>query len=142
MDELPQPIPAKIKSAWGKLLTDLTTTFRAAGDTPKIVELAKGAMSVFRDYENENIRRRQRKGDLHDLASFVARWTENAWRIALVLHAAKEVGKAHLRELETETATNAIEIMRWFSCQQLDVLSSRRRESQKARLLALSDLRI
>jgi hypothetical protein len=136
-DKDPEPIPAETKVKWGGRIKALAKTYRAAGNTPYTVEVNSDARVLLRDYENENVRRRQNTGDLSDLASFVARWTENAWRLALVLHAAKNGSKAHLRKLDATTAANAIEISRWFSGQQLEVVSIRRRDAHKDRLLAL-----
>lgn len=133
----PDPIRAEIKAGWSKRIRTLAKTYRAAGNTPYTVEVTQDAKSLFRKYENENVRRRKSTGDLSDLASFVARWTENAWRLALVLHALKEGSNAHTRELDATTANNAIEISRWFSDQQLEVVSTRRREAHTKRLLAI-----
>lgn len=135
--EQPDPILPKIKAAWGKLVQFLAKTYREAGDTPREIQVSQEANSLFRDYENENVRRRQSTGDLTGRASFVARWTENAWRLALVLHAAKEGRNADKHILAATTASDAIEIMRWFSEQQLDLITTGRHEVHKARLLAL-----
>jgi hypothetical protein len=89
------------------------------------------------EYERENVRRRRRNGDLCDLASYVARWSENAWRIALVLHCAKHGTTAHTEELATPTAIDAVELMRWFSERQLEILHQGRREKHQKRLSAL-----
>ena len=133
----PDPIQPKIKLRWTKLIRLLINTYRAQGDTPHLVHASPEAMELFTDYENENVRRRRSDGDLQDMASFVARWTENAWKLALVLHAARHGAKAHTARLDHSTAADGIEVMRWFSIQQLHVLSTRRREGLSKRLLAL-----
>jgi hypothetical protein len=133
----PDPIPASIKDEWGSLIRSLAFWYRGGGDEPKTVTVAADAGEVMHEYERENVRRRRRKGDLCDIASYVARWTENAWKIALVLHCAKYATQAHTEELELTTAINAVEVMRWFSERQLEVLHEGRREKLQKRLLAL-----
>ena len=113
--EQPSPIPVSIKNGWATLIRSLATTYRMNGDKPQAVRVSKDATNALTDYERENVRRRRRNGDLIDLAPFVARWTENAWKIALVLHAAQHGGTSHEVTLDATTAGNALEVMRWFA---------------------------
>ena len=135
--EQPAPIPPAIKAGWSTLIRSLATTYRMNGDEPQAVSVSRDALALLTDYERENVRRRCRKGDLVDLAPFVARWTENAWKIALVLHAARHGGTAHEVTLDAGTAENALEVMRWFANRQLETLSAGRREKLQKRLMAL-----
>jgi hypothetical protein len=136
--EQPAPIPAPIKEAWGELIRALILNYRMLGSDPATVSVSHEALAILTDYERENVRRRRRSGDLRDIASFVARWTENGWKIALILHAAKHGGETHLAELTATTAENAVEVMRWFSERQLEILNVGRHEKLQKRLLALS----
>ena len=136
-DEQPAPIPFAVKNAWAQLIRTLVDTYRMNGHAPQTISLSPAATQRLIAYEKENVRRRRKAGDLHDLAPFVARWTENAWRLALVLHAAEFSDKAHETQLEDHTAVHAIGIMRWFCARQLDLLTASRREKQGNRLLAL-----
>lgn len=136
--EQPAPIPAATKLAWADLIRSLVLSYRMQGDNPQFIAVSPGALAVLTDYERENVRLRRRNGDLRDIASFVARWTENGWKIALVLHAAKHGCKAHQVELNATTAENAVEVMRWFSDRQLEILASGRRGKMKKRLDALN----
>jgi replicative DNA helicase len=138
--EQPAPISAAVKSAWADLIRSLVSSYRMQGNNPQFIAVSRNALVILTDYERENVRRRRRTGDLRDIASFVARWTENGWRIALVLHAAKHGSNAHLSELTATTAEHAVEIMRWFSDRQLEILSSGRQEKMKKRLIALNTL--
>jgi hypothetical protein len=61
----------------------------------------------------------------------VARWTELAWRIALVLHAASFREEAVSEPLVEETAKISIRLMRWFVQEQLRSLRSTRGESEQ-----------
>ena len=135
--EQPSPIPVSIKNGWAMLIRSLATTYRMNGDNPQAVRVSKDATNALTDYERENVRRRRRNGDLIDLAPFVARWTENAWKIALVLHAAQHGGTSHEVTLDATTAGNALEVMRWFADRQLETLSAGRRDKLKKRLMAL-----
>jgi hypothetical protein len=135
--EQPAPIPTAIKAGWETLIRSLATTYRMNGDEPQTVSVSREALAAITDYERENVRRRRRDGDLVDLAPFVARWTENAWKLALVLHSARHGNGAHEATLEAATAADALEVMRWFAGRQLEVLQSGRREKLQKRLMAL-----
>jgi hypothetical protein len=131
------PISAEVRMSWNKCVSSLLETYRSNGDSPRIVRPSEDAVEVMADFERETVRRRQRAGDLADVAAFVARWSENAWRLALVLHAATHQDEAHEEPLTIRTAKNAVEIVRWFAVQQLEVLRWGRQEKLKNRLLAL-----
>jgi hypothetical protein len=133
----PVPIPSGIKGGWASLVRSLAETYRMQGNEPKNVVVSEEAYGIFLDYENENIRFRQGGGEHRDITSYVARWTENAWRLALVIHAALHGATAHEVVLDSATANNALEIMRWFTGRQLEVLNSGRNEKLRKRLLAL-----
>lgn len=133
----PAPIPPATKAAWAALVGELVESFRKQGDDPRTATASEEALAVLAEYERENVRRRRHSGDLRDLASYVARWTENAWRIGVVLHAARHGDKAPLERLDSATAGNAVKVMRWFSDRQLETLASGRWEKLRKRLLAL-----
>jgi hypothetical protein len=135
--ESPQPIPSDIKAGWGALIAELVDTYRQNGSEPQTVSASKEAIAILADYERENVRRRSNNGDLRDLKSFVARWAENAWRMAVVLHAAKHGRRAQAEIIDGVTAENSVKIMRWFCDSQLASLASGRTESLRKRLLAL-----
>ena len=136
-DAPPAPIPQECKEGWASLIGELVESYRLRGDEPRVASVTPDASALLAEYERENIRRRQSKGDLPDLAAYVARWAENAWRLAVVLHAARHGAAAHEAALDRETAAAAVEVMRWFSAMQLQVLAAGRRENLKSRLLAL-----
>jgi hypothetical protein len=66
--------------------------------------------------------------ELRDINSFAARWNENAWRLAVVLHAAKHGSESCKRQLEENTVREAIELSRWFAEEQLDLLGRGREQ--------------
>jgi Protein of unknown function (DUF3987) len=92
---------------------------------------------MFIEYTNELVDVRNPGGALFDLATYVSRWAELAWRLALVLHAGLHGSKALQETISTKTASDAIRLMRWFSCQQLQLLSVRREEKKLERLTEL-----
>jgi hypothetical protein len=64
-----------------------------------------------------------RNSELQDVQQFAARWTENAWRLALIFHAVKYGKNAHREYIELETCQSALAIMDWFSKAQMDILN-------------------
>jgi len=82
----------------------------------------------------------RRNMDLSDVQSYVARWNENAWRIALVLHAAEHGRQAHEVELSEETARRALTIMEWFAQEQLDILAANREEEYRVKVERVREL--
>ena len=136
----PDPIPAETKGRWTRLIKSLISAFRIQTGTPISVTATPEALRILHDYENENILRRQPTGDLHDLASYVARWAENASKLALVIHCAQHGDQAHNTELDRDSAEKAVELMRWFSGKQLSLLAAGRREALEKRLADLIDI--
>jgi hypothetical protein len=132
----PTPISAEIKNGWSHLIRTLAGTYRNAAE-PQTASVSPEASALMADFERENIRRRQREGDLRDMASFVARWTENAWRLMLVLHAAEHKASAHRQPVHGDTAADALTIARWFAAHQLQVLTAGRQKRQTDRLQSL-----
>lgn len=145
MDEPEDPyIPGgKALEDWAGLISELLETFRANGDSPATVATDDEARRALVRFTNESKARTRKGGDLQDVASFAARWGENAWRLALVLHAAKYGPEAGGVALEADTARRAVEIVRWFTEEQLTILAperSNRHRNQFIRLHAvLSD---
>ncbi len=92
-------------------VSKLFAVFRFGG--LKVVQPSQGARRLMREYYNECVQ--LRRGELRDIQQFPARWTENAWKIALVLHALHTGLEAHTIELAEGTAEDAIQITKWFS---------------------------
>jgi hypothetical protein len=92
----------------------------------QIVTPTAGAADYMVSHYNRLVRRRNT--DMRDISSFAARWTENAWRIALVFHAVEHGTNAHNVPLSPETARGALKIMDWFARGQLDLINRSRRD--------------
>ena len=73
----------------------------------------------------------RRSVDLRDVGLFAARWSEQAWHIAVVLHAGLHGSQAHTQSLTLETAENAVRLANWFSFQQLSILAKGRRAASR-----------
>lgn len=130
------PHPATME-AWAELIRDLLEGYRVKGNEPATIEPDREARTALTQYTNECKRRTRKGGDLRDIAAFPARWGENAWRLALVLHAAKYGQEAGNLTLEETTARNAVEIVRWFTEEQLCVLAPERSNRHQTRLVKL-----
>ena len=74
---------------------------------------------------------KRRRGDLRDVTIYAARWNEQAWRIAVCLHAGLHGAHAHEHKLELDTVKRAIELADWFAAQQLEILSASREKARR-----------
>ena len=77
--------------------------------------------------------------NMQDIAQFAARWNEQAWRIAVCLHAGQWSAQAHEKPLAAEIAEAAITLAKWFSDEQLEILKSQRLNRQLHRAQKLQD---
>jgi len=135
--EQPAPIPAATKAAWANLIRSLVRVYRMGGSDPQVVAVSPGAQSLMVAYEACNVRLRRHSGEYRDIAAYISRWTENCWKLALVIHAAKHGSEAHHQEISLTTAQGAVNVSKWFSDRQLEILSTGRRAKLQKRLLAL-----
>jgi hypothetical protein len=73
------------------------------------------------------------KTDLQDVDSYAARWNEQAWRIAVVLHAGLHGENAGERTMAADTAASAIALADWFAGEQLRILERGRHAARRAK---------
>lgn len=104
----------------------------------RIVEPGPQAMEVLDCHYNDVIR--MRNTSLQDIGSYPARWNEQAWRIALVFHAARYGNEAHTHQLEEKTAADAVTVQNWFAAQQLAILERKRNEAHQKLVEAVKNL--
>jgi hypothetical protein len=116
-------IPSKLKAEYKKAIHDLMRAFRLSDDVTIVTPSAE-TTDFFRTKWNEIAE--ERKRGLHDINSFAARWIENAWRIAGLIHGALHGTKAASHELNLQTAFDAWTIQEWFSREQLRLLKAGR----------------
>jgi hypothetical protein len=130
MDEV-ENIPAATAEAWDKLVRMLIQTFRMA-DKPITIEPVPEARHMMKEHYNQIVERRN--GELRDVASYAARWNEQAWRIAVCLHAGLHGENAGGLKLAADTAASAIALEDWFANQQLSILARGRYAARRAKL--------
>ena len=106
-----------------QLIVDLLANFHAA-DKPHTVTPSPEALAVLNGFYNRIVDRHA--ADLADVPAFAARYAENAWRVAVVLHAAQWAGDAGNEALSAETASNAVRVVEWFTASQLAILAKGR----------------
>lgn len=135
--EEPRAMNETTVQGWAGLIRDLLEEFRAKGENPVTIQAEREARRHIIAFQNDSSARQRKGGDLHDITPFVARWAENAWRLALVLHAAKHGRNAGSYDLEADTARRAVEIVKWFNLEQLAILAPERSNRNRKRLLRL-----
>jgi hypothetical protein len=118
-----QILSESVCAGWMQLIGDLLANFHAA-DKPYTVTPSPEALGVLNDYHNRIVDRRA--DDLADVGAFAARYAENAWRVAVLLHAVEWGSEASQARLSKETASNAVRIVEWFASSQLAILAKGR----------------
>lgn len=131
-EEWPEMNP-NVVQLWANLVNEILV-YRAAHAEPDVIGATKNARDVFRTFHNQAVDRIRGGGDLIAIDSYVARWAENAWRVALVLHVTKYGGDAGRGPIDEATAKEAVEIMQWFIAQQLTFLDAFRPRQSNVRL--------
>jgi len=120
-------ISASTENAYADLIRSLIETYRLT-DEPFTIEPTSEALEAMNGHYNEIVKRRH--DDLRDVTIYAARWNEQAWRLAVVLHAAQHGARAHEHKLVLDTANRAIELQGWFESQQLEILSATREKAR------------
>lgn len=137
IDRSQPPLDEMVKSAWGGLIPALLRTYRLSKEVRELTPTTEAM--VLLDDQHEQVRLR-RTGDLADVTSFSARWNEQAWRIAVCLHAARFGAEAHNHPVDGPTARTAIALVDFFVAELLEIVGGARRaarERQKMEVLAL-----
>ena len=68
-----------------------------------------------------------------DVQSYVARWCEIAFRVALILHMAEHGAKAHDVKVNLKTAQDAKEVIQYYAGVQMQLLAPKTEDDQFAR---------
>jgi hypothetical protein len=130
-------ITEAVRGQWARLIDDLLATFHAA-DKPHCIEASPEARHCLDEYHNAVVDRR--RSDLVDVGAFAARYAEQAWRAAVVLHGALFGADARSHPLAGETAANAIRVVEWFVAAQLDILAKGRRNAAEKQETEIHEL--
>ena len=135
------PISETAQGDWHRLVTELHTTYHQP-NIRHIIQCSVEALQRLNAHFDQTVD--QGNGEFADIESCVARWTEQAWHLAVVLHGGLWGKDSHNHALALETAEAAIAIADWCADQQLQVLARALRESRKKiedRVLDLLDER-
>ena len=112
-------IPTDLQARYDQLIQSLIAVYWDNRKDSFKINVPLDGESLLVDYQNELVPLRKANRDLN---SFIARWPEQARRVAIGLHAALLGDQAHLTPLAIGTIANAIRIVRWFSAEQLRIL--------------------
>jgi hypothetical protein len=122
VSEIPSDIPkinGKLQFAYHEMLTKLLYTFWDS-ETECMVPESPEVYQLLRVFYNSLVPRMN--GRDYDIGSFLKRWTEQAWRIALCIHAAIHQADAVKHPISLSTAQGALEIANWHAHEQLRIL--------------------
>lgn len=125
-----QGIDAAAVSEYEKIIVELFDAFRLSQKVMAI-ESTQEAKEVLVAYHNATADRRE--VELRDVTSFAARWGEHAWRLSLVVHAARLGNDAADSPLSLDDAQAGITLAQWFAWQQLDALRQGRQSGKSER---------
>jgi len=130
-------IPVEVSSNYRRAAFALLNNYRnkALGELPPI-DMEPGAFDLFYEHSHTTA-----ENQSDDNSVFEARHTENAVRIALVLHAWNCVTLsepaevfAHERPLSEQTARNALRLWEWFTLHQTVLLAPHREAARASKL--------
>jgi hypothetical protein len=124
-------IPADTANAWRLLVGKLLKSFRMAGQAVT-VQPAPEVLQLMDAHCNQIVER-MNNADLRDITTFAARWNEQAWRIAVCLHAGLHGEDAGGLMLAADTAASAIALADWFAGEQLRILARGRYAAHRAK---------
>ena len=133
----PPSISISVEKAYAGLIFCLLDTYRLAHERFTI-EPTPEALRALNDHHDAIVKRR--RGELRDVTSYAARWNEQAWRIAVCLHAGTHGSQAHEQPVSLETAQRAIALADWFAAEQLRILNAGRTQRKIERVQRLKEL--
>jgi hypothetical protein len=126
-----------VEKAYAGLIFCLLETYRLADERFTIVPTSE-ALRALNDHHDAIVKRR--RGELRDVTGYAARWNEQAWRIAVCLHAGTNGSQGHEQPVSFETAQRAIALTDWFAAEQLRILNVGRTQRKIERLQRLKEL--
>ncbi len=133
----PPSISISVEKAYAGLIFGLLDTYRLAHERFTVVPSPE-ALEALNDHHDAIVKRR--RGELRDVTSYAARWNEQAWRIAVCLHAGTHGSQAPEQPVSLETAQRAIALADWFAAEQLRILNVGRTQRKIERLQKLREL--
>lgn len=131
-------IPEAVSESYGNLIKAIFEAYGRHTDAPLTVKTSDEAFAILQEYHNLNVQRwNAEKGSLR---CCIARWSEQTWRMTLVLHAATHGGNSHQIAVERETAERAVALQEWFAEQQVSIIKGTTRKKEDHRLEKLCEL--
>ena len=133
----PPSISISVEKAYAGVIFCLLETYRLAHERFTTAPTSE-ALRTLNDHHDAIVKRR--RGELRDVSSYAARWNEQAWRIAVCIHAGTHGSQAHEQPVSLETAQRAIALADWFAAEQLRILNAGRTQRRIERLQRLMEL--
>ena len=116
---------------WSRIYDTYRQGYLEPGEK-KSIDVPAEVRTLMRDWESHIVD--LRLGKFADVDSFAARWIENTWRLAGVLHVSRHLDKAHEIPLERDEEEAAIELMDFFIQQQLALMHTTRELEQTKKI--------
>ena len=123
-----RPIPPSVAAAYRAMIRGLLESYRLA-EAAQTIQPESEALQAMNAHFNRIVSRRL--ADLRDVTTYAARWNEQAWRIAVCLHAGRYGPQAHGETLKLDTAEAALALADWFAAQQLEILAAGRMKAKR-----------
>jgi len=108
-----------IANQWNSFIKALFNKYHQA-EEPYKLQVEHAVRTKSRLFHNKIVR--LIRGRLNDVRGFAIRWTEQAWKIAELLHVAIHGTESENHALSAQTFENATKIVRYFITVQLEVL--------------------
>lgn len=113
-------VHAEVSDAYEALIEELFVLYGRNSTDEWVVGVSEEAREVMRHHDGKCAERWN--ADAGPMRSCIARWMEQTWKIALVLHAATHGKNSHEVELDKDTARRAVALQEWFARQQMRIL--------------------
>lgn len=116
-------LSATALTAYETRVRELMDIYHQRRGQPFVVSAEPAARKLIIDYDIE-VKARQDSGELAEVGGFARRWAEMAWKLALMFHAAEHGGNAHDHPISDVNAHAAVEVIKWYAQEQLDILQT------------------
>jgi hypothetical protein len=138
MTEDDNAIPVDVSDGYRAVIHTLFENYGQRSGKPLTAQTSPEAFEILRAYHNHNAERWH--AEEGPLRCCIARWTEQAWKITLVLHAATHGRDSDRVAVERETAERAVALQEWFSKQQESIIRGTTQPPEGKRLEKLCRL--
>jgi Protein of unknown function (DUF3987) len=136
-DSVSQELLDEYWQKWDRIFSTYRQGFLESGES-KEIKVSDGARGLMKQWEKHIVG--LRKGTLSDFDLFSARWVENTWKLAGLLHVARNLEDAHKHPIRCSEIKRAIEIMEFFNREQLSLMHQSREEKHGDNLAKYTQL--